>query len=163
MREGISLRSPFEGLLTQSLTLALIQWTQEACRRWATSRQNGLSVSRTAQQKKTHKDRPKWLLSPLQVSILGWFISATSCLGNMIISPVPHWPRQIRLTRLKLIGPGQKWEPMRLELSACEKWSTLLLKGERVSARNSTAVVAMESHFLVRKLKRLDWRALNYN
>lgn len=84
------------------------------------------------------------------------------CLGNTIISPVPHWPRQIRLTRLKLIGPGQKWEPMRLELSAWEKWSTLPLKGERVSDCNSTAVVAMESHFLVLALKRLDCTALNY-
>lgn len=51
---------------------------------------------------------------------------------------------------------------MRLESSACEKWSTLLLKGERVPACNSTAAVTMESHFLVRRLQRLDWTALNY-
>lgn len=112
--------------------------------------------------KKTHNSK-KWPPSTQQVGILGWFITATACLGNTIISRVPHWPRQSTLTMLKLIGSVQKWEPMRLELSACEKWSTLLLKGERVLAHNSTAVVALESHFLVRELGRLDWTALNYN
>ena len=43
-----------------------------------------------------------------QVSIFGWFITATACLGNMIILLVPHWSRRIGLTRLKLIGPGLK-------------------------------------------------------
>lgn len=120
-----------------------------------------LSVSHTVHQKDSQG--PKWPPSTQQVGILGWFITATACLGNTIISRVPHWPRQSTLTMWKLIGSVQKWEPMRLELSACEKWSTLLLKGERVLARNSTAVVALESHFLVRELRRLDWPAPNYN
>lgn len=61
--------------------------------------------------------------------------------------------RQISLTRLGLIGPGQKWVAMRLGLSAGEKRSTLPLKGERDRDRqrdlacNSTAVLTMESHW----------------
>lgn len=55
-----------------------------------------------------------------RVSVLGWFMTPTVCLGNMIISPVPHWPRQIRLTRFQLIGLRQKWKAMRLGLSAGE-------------------------------------------
>lgn len=70
--------------------------------------------------------------------------------------------RRIRLTRLKLVGLGQKWVPMRLGLSACEKWSTLLLKGERDLACNSTTVLTMESHFL-EKVKRSDLTAFNYS
>lgn len=120
-----------------------------------------LSVSHTAHQKDSQ--RSTWLPSTQRVSVLGWFITATACLGNTIISHVPHWPRQGTLTMLKLIGSVQKWEPMRLESSACEKWSTLLLKGERVLAHNSTAVVELESHFLGCELRRLDWTALNYN
>lgn len=37
-----------------------------------------------------------------------------------------------------------------------------LLKGERIWACNSTAVVTMESHFSVLELRGLDWTALNY-
>lgn len=118
------------------------------------------SASRLNRKKGLTKAKMAAVTAARHVGILEWFISATACLGNMIISPVPYWQRQIWLTRLKLIGPEQKWEPIRLELSGWEKWSTLLLKGEKVSAFNSTAVVAMESHFSVLQLKRPDWTAL---
>lgn len=52
---------------------------------------------------------------------------------------------------------------MRLELSAGEKRSTLLLNGERDLARNSTTVLTMESCFLEQKVKRSDLTAFNYN
>lgn len=52
---------------------------------------------------------------------------------------------------------------MRLELSAGEKRSTLLLKGERDLAGNSTTVLTMESRFLEQKVKRSDLTAFNYN
>lgn len=37
-----------------------------------------------------------------------------------------------------------------------------LLKEERLTACNSSAVVTVETNFLVLKLKRPDWTALNY-
>lgn len=62
----------------------------------------------------------------------------------------PHWP-----------WAKTRANEIRIELEKSDTPSPL--KGERgFSARNSSAAVALESHFLADEQERLDWTVLNY-